>query len=264
MLRYQKRAFAFYIALCVVIPLACGLAAGHWPAEAKLIADIGTVAIIAAAVVCFVWPRIKINKVIKRYNDCHVEDIIWFFDLEFNSTRNPKVRRMAALNLAAGLHSKGRFKEAVSVELAAGPLPSVSLRSNIFNIVYFNNLGVSYAALGEVEAAEECLDRVNQCAAMVNGNQKTAEKISRTVANLTRAILLAKNDFETALPLHLNGAPVSNTLLAKVAHQYGLARCYENLGEPQKAKECYEFVAQNGGDTYYAATAKEKLAAKPE
>lgn len=264
MFRYQKRCITIFTVFWLVILALCVMAMGRWPAEAKLIGGISEVVIIIGCIVCAAWPRVKIKKIIDRYNDCHVEDIIWFYDLEFNSTRNQKIRSMAALNLAAGLYSKGKFKEAVSVELAAGPLHSASMRSNLFNVIYFNNLGVSYAALGEIEAAEECLERINQCAAMGNINPKTADKINLTVANLNRAILLAKKDYETALPLYLNGDPVSDALLPKVAHQYGLAVCYENLGEPQKAMECYGFVAQNGGDTYYAQTAKEKLAKRPE
>lgn len=47
--------------------------------------------------------------------------------------------------------------------------------------------------------------------------------------------------------------------LRDVKIKYSLAVAYEKLGETEKAREYYDFAAKNGGDTYFAAAAKEKL-----
>lgn len=47
--------------------------------------------------------------------------------------------------------------------------------------------------------------------------------------------------------------------LRDVKIKYSLAVAYEKLGETEKAREYFDFVAKNGGDTYFAAAAKEKL-----
>lgn len=47
--------------------------------------------------------------------------------------------------------------------------------------------------------------------------------------------------------------------LRDVKIKYSLAEAYEKLGETEKAREYYDFAAKNGGDTYFAAAAKEKL-----
>ena len=47
--------------------------------------------------------------------------------------------------------------------------------------------------------------------------------------------------------------------LRDVKIKYSLAEAYEKLGETEKAREYYDFAAKNGGDTYSAAAAKEKL-----
>ncbi len=47
--------------------------------------------------------------------------------------------------------------------------------------------------------------------------------------------------------------------LHDVKIKYSLAVAYEKLGETEKAREYFDFAAKNGGDTYFAAAAKEKL-----
>lgn len=47
--------------------------------------------------------------------------------------------------------------------------------------------------------------------------------------------------------------------IRNVKIKYSLAVAYEKLGETEKAREYYDFAAKNGGDTYFAAVAKEKL-----
>ena len=47
--------------------------------------------------------------------------------------------------------------------------------------------------------------------------------------------------------------------LRDVKIKYLLAVAYEKLGEKGKAREYFDFAAKNGGDTYFAAAAKEKL-----
>lgn len=47
--------------------------------------------------------------------------------------------------------------------------------------------------------------------------------------------------------------------LRDVKIKYSLAVAYEKLGETEKAREYFDFAAKNGGDTYFAAAAKEKL-----
>lgn len=47
--------------------------------------------------------------------------------------------------------------------------------------------------------------------------------------------------------------------LRDVKIKYSLAVAYEKLGETEKASEYFDFAAKNGGDTYFAAAAKEKL-----
>ena len=47
--------------------------------------------------------------------------------------------------------------------------------------------------------------------------------------------------------------------LRDVKIKYLLAVAYEKLGETEKAREYFDFAAKNGGDTYFAAAAKEKL-----
>lgn len=49
------------------------------------------------------------------------------------------------------------------------------------------------------------------------------------------------------------------SLLRDVKIKYSLAVAYEKLGETEKAREYFDFAAKNGGDTYFAAAAKEKL-----
>lgn len=47
--------------------------------------------------------------------------------------------------------------------------------------------------------------------------------------------------------------------LRDVKIKYSLAVAYEKLGETEKAREYFDFAEKNGGDTYFAAAAKEKL-----
>lgn len=47
--------------------------------------------------------------------------------------------------------------------------------------------------------------------------------------------------------------------LRDVKIKHSLAVAYEKLGETEKACEYFDFAAKNGGDTYFAAAAKEKL-----
>lgn len=47
--------------------------------------------------------------------------------------------------------------------------------------------------------------------------------------------------------------------LRDVKIKYSLAVAYEKLGETEKAREYFDFAAKNGGVTYFAAAAKEKL-----
>lgn len=47
--------------------------------------------------------------------------------------------------------------------------------------------------------------------------------------------------------------------LRDVKIKYSLAVAYEKLGETEKAREYFDFAEKNGGDTCFAAAAKEKL-----
>lgn len=64
--------------------------------------------------------------------------------------------------------------------------------------------------------------------------------------------------FEHELTVPIKDKPQESPL-RDVKIKYSLAVAYEKLGETEKAREYFDFAAKNGGDTYFAAAAKEKL-----
>lgn len=264
MFRYQKRGFAVYIAVCVLLGVARILAFDCRIIDENLLDTFFIIALTTSGLIFILWSTFKSKRILEKFNNCFVEEFIWFYDLEFNSSKNQKVRRISGVNLAAGLYAKGKFKEAKSILLEIGPVMARPSGINPYNLMYFNNLGVTCGAMGEIEATKECLDRIDEIVGDNKMRPKMQKRVEAIRRNLYVSILIVEKEYEAARRLLTEEGPVNSTMMAKVAHQASLAFCYANLGEPQKAKELYEFVVANGGDTCYAAKARERLKALAE
>ncbi len=262
MLRYHRRIFALYVVACALLG-ALRVFLSFNPSLVYVdegVADVIFVGSISLNAFFFLWyMRQKSKRIADIFNNCFVEQFIWIYDLEYQSSKRERVRRFSGINLAAGLYAKGSFKAAANVLLEVGPVMSKGKGATLLNVTYFNNLGVAYAAMGEVEAAKECLDRIAMILEESNLPPKFLERVERVKTNLRKGVLVAEGDYENALKLANENGPMENHMIAQVANSHTMAVCYENLGEPRKARELYEFVAANGGDTYYAAEAKKKL-----
>ncbi len=203
------------------------------------------------------------KKMYKLLRDCKIEQYMYEINKIYDGTDHYRYKRIAAIDLANGYCAQGEFEKAAIVLNQYGPLQILNPRDVYSNAAYYATLADIYFKLGELEAAEEAADKL-----LALNREEGAETykvfLDRMSIDINIFRMIANRRYDTAATL-IEGTLTGNmSLYEQVSSKYDLALCYENLGEPQKARELYEFVAANGGDTYYAATAKEKLAAKPE
>lgn len=203
------------------------------------------------------------RKMYKLKQDCKIEQYVLEIKKIYDGTNHYRYKRVAAIDLASGYILQGRFEEAAIVLNQYGPLQILKFQDIHANAVYYANLAEIYFKLGEIAAAEEVAAKLLK----LSDEERAADCMSTLHSvnydvNVYRMMACGKYDLAATL---LENALLGDVVMCeKVATRYDLAVCYENLGELQKAKELYEFVAANGGDTYYAAEAKKKLSEMPQ
>ena len=262
MLKMFKRSYALYWIL--VIPGAIAIYAAIWQKYphsnlALLAIPLIAIWIYAVATIAEIY-ALKLNEKIIALltEECNPKDYIAFYEKALKTKKFNKIKNFILLNLNTGYHSSGDAEESKRILDMVNGFPSTKSGA-VNSVCYFNNLAGYYLRINDLENAENTL-----------GNMKEAlknPKLNRMNYEIYYQLYNSKNVILNMLRGNYGGAEdhfnilfdKEKSLLGKVSAKYSLGELYLRVGNNEKDMLAYEYVLQNGKETYYAKKASEYL-----
>ena len=213
------------------------------------------------AVLFSVIAQRKYAGVIKLMNEeCRIAEYIEQTNKILNRCKNKKARNLLLLNLSAGYLNTGNVTCARQIFDRLMPFPD-SARGAYEKAVYLNNLCLYHLLVRDFENAELALTELKKTIENPRLPQQQKNWLFDFYANRSVSLRMAKGDFEGAEQHFQLAAEKQNTRLTKIAVQYELAKAYIHAEKTEEAQKVFFSVAEQGGDSRYAALAKQELAA---
>ena len=262
-----KRASALYLSLAISGAVAIYVAVEEsFPQSlfAFITIPLGLMWIYASGLIANKYAVKLERKNIALLNDeCNPKDYIAFYRkaLSKKALSKPRMfnlRNYILLNLSVGYLASGDFEYCKQVLDMVSRFPDTK-NGALYTACFFNNLASYYIRIKELEYAENTLKNMKEVMNSPNFDKKFYEIYDELYYTANIAIQVARGNYEGAED-HFNMCFDKETmLLRKVAVKCALGDLYVRLGEHEKAASAFEYVLQNGKETYYAQKASEYL-----
>lgn len=192
-------------------------------------------------------------------NNCQIDEYLKRIKKIYDRENRYELKFTAAYDLATGYFFKGEFKQAqdlINMYVPEQPMSDNQARLKAF---FHADLAGIYLHTGEQEKVAAEVKKIRDMFGLYPMSQVARNSASLAYFDATCYELMAKGEYSEAAKMLIHSMPTHTSMLSKVSTKYDLAVCYINMGETEKAKELLEFVAANGGDTFYVAEAKKQL-----
>lgn len=265
MLKLYKGVFAAYMITALVGVIAmCAVLQGKGTASAILLILLAFAWLFVCIVVFTAIANTKFGKIRVLFNHCRISESLAKYSALYAKCKDYSYNAMLiAYYICSCCLALGKPDEAQKYldkyELTFLPASKSALRS------LWNSAKTELCLQrGDLDGAEKAL--AEQEKALLLGTFSSNLRLAymheldmgRHYLALARgedgAIEYFEHDLTIPIKDKAQESPIRNVKI-----KYSLAEAYEKLGETEKAREYYDFAAKNGGDTYFAAAAKEKL-----
>ena len=205
----------------------------------------------------------KLNAVMALLESCRTEEYIARYR-ELVQNASGSSAYALKLNLSAGYLEAGRAREALEL-LQSLPLVPEGRGKTALELLYDNNHLVACRMLDRLEEADRALETFRAHLDAAPPRTPQLEQFRRSFQSQSVLLRMTRGDFEGAEAYWQEDLESSaRTLRHVAADRYALGWTLHALGRAEESREHLAWVAENGGDTWYAASAREKLAALPE
>ena len=259
MLKLFKRSYALYWVLTMlgIIPIAA-LIWNNYPIGLLYIIAIPVWMIIAGMIANIYGVKLTQNMNATLNDECNTKDFIAFYEKALEKENINYLRSYILLNLSAGYLSSGDFAAGKQILDMVSRIPDTKDGAS-HTVCFFNNLAVYYIRTNELDYAENTLKNLNEALKNPKLDTKYYVRYERLYSFGNVVINVARGNYNGAEDYLNMLFDKDKTLLMKVSAKYYLGDLYVRLGDPEKAASAFEYVLQNGNDTYYAQRASEYL-----
>lgn len=162
------------------------------------------------------------------------------------------------LSLSSGYIESGEVEKGKKI------LKEVKISGNRKNSIiekafYYNNIICCYLFEKDIESAEVEQEKFKEVLESDKMSNIQKEMFLSHYDNIENKLKLLKAEYNGLEQIYLNSFEQAKTNLQKVSIKYNLALLYLKTNQEEKAKEVYKYVAEHGGNMYYAEEAKKFL-----
>ena len=194
-----------------------------------------------------------------QLNNCQVAPFIALYEQTLTRPLRQKQQTLCLLNLSCGYLTVGNVQGALAilyrVRLDFGTRPFGLLCQGL----YYNNLCDAYLQLGDVARAKQSLDYLKITIDHPGWGVTDRSALLRSYQANQAELAAYNGDYVQAEAVFLSLLQSGYTPLHQVSQCHNLAKLYLAQGQRDKAEEHLQFAAAYGGDTYYAAWARQIL-----
>lgn len=191
--------------------------------------------------------------------NCQIDEYIKRIKRIYDKENRYELKMTAAYDLAVGYSVKGEFEKAKDLLNMYVPEQPMNDHQARVKALFHTCLAGIYARAGEQEKVAAEVKKIRDMFGMYPMSPVTLDSATLSYSDAVYYEIMAKGEYSEAAKMLEHTMPTHVTILGKVATKYDLAVCYMNMGEVDQAKELFEFVAANGGETFYVAEAKKQL-----
>ena len=167
--------------------------------------------------------------------------------------------RLAKNNLGTGHYANGDFDKAIKV-LEDIKLNERNVNDFVFNTIVHSNMCSINLQQGNIGKALKHYEAIKAYLASFTKETQNKKWLEFAIEDLDAAFDLANGRYEKALKFYKSHSQLSSeTKYGRVHANFNLAMAYEGVGDIEKQKEHYTYVAEHGNLLYIAKIAKEKL-----
>ena len=198
----------------------------------------------------------KVNNILMQ--ECNTKDYIAFYEKCLRSKNVKAVRSRILLDLSTGYYCAGNFEETKRVLDSLDEFSDT--KDGIVNSVcYYNNLAGYYLTINDLINAEKVLELMKSTSESPKLSAANRERYHYLYIGKNFALNMRKGDYEGAEE-HLKGAfDKEKNMLGRVSAKYNLGKLYKHFGAKKQAIAAFEYVLENGNQTYYTQKAREYL-----
>ncbi len=214
--------------------------------------------IFLCSIVCTVISGKRVDKKVNEFhNNCNVTEFLDFNIEISNELRKPD--NSVNINLATAYFYLGNFETAYNILEIVKLKPSSNTVNAVTGISYYRLLFVLCLKLDKREEAERALDSILEISKMPFVKYPYTETFKLYYHVCSMDYNVKYNDLILNEEYYLNDIKAQNITISKVVSIFEIAEFYYKNEQYDKSKNAYNFVIQNGGNTFYVAIAKEKL-----
>ena len=199
----------------------------------------------------------RLNGVLELLNNCHVQEAARKYEALLTRARRTTVPHLK-LNLSACYLEAGESRRAIETLESMPPMPEKkpwALTQLCRNL----NLAGGLRMLDRLDEADTALSRAEACMADVSDKALERNGLRSACAVQTMLQKMTRGDFDGAIPFFTAQLETAGNLRKTVASHYDLAWALSHEGRQEEAREHLQYVAENGGDTWYVSAAKKRL-----
>ncbi len=199
----------------------------------------------------------KLSEGMKFFSNCDPEKAMEIFEKALGSQKGLYHRLQLAINKSACLSHLGKYSEGLEV------LHKIDINNSkvppIFKITYYNNLNSLYLGLKEIDLAKKALDKAFDTFNTVKNPNKMITGIFHNLTLSKLSIEILEGSFDNVEESLLSELKMSKTRTSLVEINFDLAKLYLKLSRKEEAKECLQYVIENGNKLYCVEEAKDLL-----
>lgn len=202
----------------------------------------------------------QINRILLE--ECDPEKYMSAMRDTLGTARNNRKPSFLLVMMAySGLYESGRYEDALA------RLQSIKIakrKSARQRAVCYSELSEVYIALGRLNEAEDAL---NQCFAVIDHgltNPRVRQQLKESYARSAAILSMARGCYDGAESIFETAFAEAKCEYSRVHARYWLGLIYRYLGEDDKAKEAFAYVAEHGNRLHFAEVAREHLGLDPQ
>lgn len=190
--------------------------------------------------------------------NCYTEEYIEFYKKRLKRKCSPGIRYHALICLCRGYLLSGKNEEGKCTLDKITMLPKTGVGDSR-SILYYYYLSLYYLRVNDLDKAEDAFKKMKFALANPKISKKYNKYFAESYYFINITLNIYKGKYVGAEEYYYNNFEKAKSLLEKVFLKYYLGVLYSRSGDIDKALAAYEFVLDNGNDTYYAKTASEYL-----
>ncbi len=203
----------------------------------------------------------KYAKIMALRDNCRLEECASCYEKLLKRAPRRDQRFVLQMNLVTLYLDMGQTEKARQILYSADNRFPNKKRYAHLQPIYWNQLCALCLLDQDYESAQNALERMELAAESKDLPPKARAQVQEMLQLRRAYVQIAQGNAEGAEELLTKALEVQKAPLGKAAYQYWLGRVYLLQQEPEKARQAWRYVAENGKNSVYTCNAREELEA---